>query len=298
MPHAHFVNGPPKVSGRWGLSLGALATILFSLGGCGGADSTDGGDPGQADGARVGEEVDAGAPEVWGPNFVQVENGHAFGADFCGIAPEIEICNLQLVSGCELTICAPNTCFVDAGTITVEGPRGTSTGTFDSNETESHPHYSGMGATAWATGDTVRFSSDGGQVPAFDEAVLGPADLEDLIDPQPSNSGAVIVDRDESLEIRWTGGGTVGEVVVHMAYLDPYDSRARRLRCAFDPTEGKGSIPASALGAFAREDPNNVIDPIYLSIVTESRSLVQVGETFLVAFFARGTPTTLLVDWE
>lgn len=282
-----------------GFSRISLAFFLTVVACCGGEDSGSGDAGGEADGGSAGE-ADAGLPQVWAPNFVRVENSGRFEADFCGLATDVSICSWKLVAGgCELTVCPAPTCFIDAGAITVEAPGGTSTGTFDSGGDERYPHYTGTGAVIWNEGDPVRFMGEGAEVPAFDVTVDGPGEVSDLeIVLEQAPSGAFPVDPAQPLEVRWSGGGDVGEIAMRMWYFDLYEYKARRLRCAFDLSAGDGAVPVEALAEFAKDDPDDVFDTLYLEVSTESRKMVQLGDRFLVAFQARGAHLYRAAEWK
>ncbi len=282
-----------------------LVALVAAAAGCGGEDSAgegnsgDGGAGEEAD-AGSGGQADAGPPEVWGVSFARVENGGRFEADFCSLASDISICSWRLVAGgCELTVCPAPTCFRNAGAITVEAPGGTSTGTFNDSANEGDPHYIGGEAVSWNVGQSVRFRSEGAEVPEFDETVEGPGEVDDLtIVIEQAPSGAYPIDPAEPLEVRWSGGGSVGEVAMRMWYFDPYEYRARRLRCGFDLSAGIGAVPVEALAEFARDDPNDAVETLFLEVSTESRRMVQLDDRFLVAFQARGTPLYRPAEWK
>lgn len=258
-----------------------------------GEDAGDGGDAGDGEDAGVDAGFDAG-PGVVGVGSV-VAVSEAFGAlgmetpsfsvsaSFALDDGSPDPCRRMDMGACDVTTCPDTTpappdggvgdagagsdggvdagasALPTAGLVTVTGLEAVS---LMADAGGVYPPASGA-RLLWDTASpNVRMEAAGAEVPAFDETLMGAAQVA-LTGPGLSG----MVDRGTDLVFTWMGTSP-GEVVVRITA--PGEGTAfTAVECRFDPTTNSGTVPAAALASFAAGSTAAV------SVSTENSTVVE-----------------------
>jgi hypothetical protein len=97
----------------------------------------------------------------------------------------------------------------------------------------------------WTGGETLRFSSTGADVAAFDVEVTAPRHVTMTAPALPLGADFVL-DRGRDLPVMWTGGAE-GELEVQIDGPQELPMPQVDLRCRFPASAGAGTIPTAAL---------------------------------------------------
>ena len=112
------------------------------------------------------------------------------------------------------------------------------------------PVGSGRFTAAWTAGQLLTVKVEGtSAVPAVELTVAGPTQVTIT---SPEIYPYIKIARAQDLSLTWTGGSANASVVLSIATTGPTGNptdTSPRLVCQWDSTAGKGTIPASALGA-------------------------------------------------
>lgn len=264
----------------------ACAVAIALLYGAGCTLSSD--DPPAADGGTGRDDGGAGEPDGGdgdgipargGDSYVMLDNGSTMSARFWADATGPGSCAREEVAGCTLSRCEdlPDAPRPHAGAIHVEA--GADRGVL---EPDGEGHYgvvSGEGAVSWTADQQIHIDAAGGDVPAFELALAGPASIEEVLAPPWDTGDLLVVSRDEPLAFEWTGAD---EQVAAFVLCRPEDSVRLQVGCALPPGSRSGSIPPEALSRLPAACPEALV-----AMATENRHYLEVGD-YLVKILARG----------
>jgi hypothetical protein len=260
----------------------ALAAALLAAA-CGGtsAKAADGG----ADAfvaAVDSAPADAPLPSRSALSFVFARNGQSTFVQFRSEPEGPDSCLVELISGCRVISCelgSPELPWPHAGTITIDSSSTDQTLTPNSDGT----YGPAMGGPpAWSGGEPVRITATGGEVPAFDETFAGPANPDEILEPDFSQA-LVPISMNAPLEARWSGGSGFANLVVGCNQVGL--QQQVQIRCPFPAEAGVGSMSVDVL---ARATD---CETAFVALFTEDRREVAVGAGFVLQMGARGIET-------
>jgi hypothetical protein len=189
-------------------------------------------------------------------------------------------CTFQYVSGCQLSQCMQGTGKLPpngAGTIHVTAAVDTVLAPMP----DSGVYNNAVGSQAlWSPGSPVHFTATGGDVPGFDETLVGP---DAITLTAPPLSGTTF-SRSQPLTIQWTGGAFAARVL--MAIGSVTANPGLQALCWALPSAGQGSIDPAVL---------QLLPPgqISLSVAGEARRQLFPSPTLEVHIIARSEIITI-----
>lgn len=255
-----------------------VAVILGACGsgaGSGDADASQAGDPDAAIATDAQEEPTE--PFRAGNNQISVHNGAQLTVQFRAGTEGPGTCLFEMVAGCELQTCELDgpTPFPDAGAITVTSPAGEIMLAPDADG-----RYSGGGGASWEVGDEIQVAAAGADVPAFDQTLIGPGNVESVV--APDLNAPFVVRRDEPFPVTWTGADERVTLAINCRLPD---MPTVQMRCIFDDGSLSDTAPVDALARLpACESPY-----VGFYLFTEHRRHVEPGDGSMVKVSARGT---------
>jgi hypothetical protein len=216
--------------------------LLLVMTGCG--DRGAGADPDAGDrpDAAASDAAPAGPPppRQTADRMVFAQNGGLIRAQFVADDEGPGSCLIKWMNGCEVQDCDYSQeprALQQAGPITLQSPAATVL-------LEPNPdtgEYPGNQSISWAAGDAVLIEAAGGDLPAFQTTLRGPADLVAI---EPEFSGTLAIDRDAPLEFRWSGGTEMANPGLRCT---ADGGRAVQVRCPAPAESGEGQIPSEVL---------------------------------------------------
>jgi hypothetical protein len=102
-------------------------------------------------------------------------------------------------------------------------------------------------STFFEGGADIKVTAKGDKVPAFDKTLKAPSAINLMAPEYPGFEQKLVIDSTKAFSIEWTDG-TDGDVAAIIGTIDTDKKKGVTIKCAFPAKDGKGSIPAAAIG--------------------------------------------------
>jgi hypothetical protein len=233
-----------------------------------------------SDGGGGADEPDAGIPARSGDSYVTLDNGATMSAAFWPDSTGAGSCTREEVGGCTLSRCEgtpEDVPLPDAGSIAIA--TADDEGLLQPDAEGRYPLVGREDAVSWTAGQQIHIDASGGAVPAFELALDGPGEIEEILAPLWGIGDFLVVSRAEPLQFEWTGPD---EYVAAFVLCRPGNEVRLQVRCPFADGSRSAAISSEALSRLPAGCPE-----AFVALTAENRHYLEAGD-YLVKIAARG----------